>query len=88
MRRGKTRTLGRDEIEDPLHEALVSAGVGEVTGGGTGSGCAIIDIEVEDLAAGLALIRKVLVELNVPRNTVINQRKPVKIVHSVYDEAA
>lgn len=28
----------RDEVEDPLHEALTEAGIGEVTGAGGGMG--------------------------------------------------
>ena len=75
---------GRDEVEDPLNEALELAGVGEVTGGGGGSGKAIIDVEVRDFELGLAVIRSVLTRLGVARSTVINQYKPNEIVHEVY----
>ena len=76
---------GRDEIEDPLEEALTTAGIGEVTGGGTGSGVAIIDVEVTDLTAGLAVLRKVLKSLGVARSTVIRQSQPEKAIHMVYE---
>ena len=83
-----TTYLGRDEIEEPLHEALVQAGLGEVTGGGTGTDCSMIDVEVSDPVKGLALLRKILVGLNVPRDTVINQYQPQKVAHKVYGETA
>lgn len=75
---------GRDEIEDPLHEALEAAGLGEVTGGGTGMGVANIDIEVVDLERGLALVRQVLQQLGVAPSTVIKQYEPTGIRHPVY----
>jgi hypothetical protein len=83
-----TTYFGRDEIEDPLHEALVRAGLGEVTGGGTGADCSMIDVEVSDPVRGLALVREILVRLNVPRDTVINQYQPKKVEHKVYGETA
>jgi hypothetical protein len=61
----------RDDIEDPLDEALGAAGIGEVTGGGSGMGKSNIDVEVTDLPAGLAMVRQVLRDLNVPASTVI-----------------
>ena len=76
---------GRDEVEDPLSEALEEAGLGEVTGGGTGMGICNIDIEVTDLDAGLALVRRILSSLGVAKSTVINQYEPAKIQHSVYE---
>lgn len=75
---------GRDEIEDPLEEALRNAGVGEVTGAGSGMGRSNIDVEVNDLEAGLTLVRSVLQKLQVARSTVINQYEPVRMVHRVY----
>jgi hypothetical protein len=76
---------GRDEIEDPLHEALQAAGLGEVTGGGTGMGKSNIDVEVNDAAMGLSKIRDVLGELGVAASTEINQYEPVRITHRVYE---
>ena len=76
---------GRDEIEDPLDEALQENNLGEVTGGGSGIGMSNIDVEVTDLGKGLELIKKVLQKLGVPRSTVINQYKPIKTVYNVYD---
>ena len=79
---------GRDEIEDPLDEALQQAGLGEVTGGGTGMGCANIDVEVTDSQRGLTLIRQVLQRLAVAPSTVIQQYSPEEISHPVYDRNA
>jgi hypothetical protein len=62
---------GRDEVEDSLHEALTAAGIGEVTGAGSGMGKSNIDVEVSDLEAGLALVRRVLGDLKVAASTVI-----------------
>jgi hypothetical protein len=61
----------RDDVEDPLHDALTATGLGEVTGAGSGLGISNIDIEVTDLHAGLALVRRVLRELKVAPSTVI-----------------
>ena len=79
---------GRDEIEDPLDEALQQAGLGEVTGGGTGMGRSNIDVEVADPQRGLALIRQVLQRLAVAPSTVIRQYSPEEITHPVYDRNA
>lgn len=75
---------GRDEIEDPLDEALHQAGLGEVTGGGSGMGLVNIDIEVSEASHGLALIRNVLQQLGVAPSTVIRQAGAPSIEHSVY----
>ncbi len=75
---------GRDEVEDPLDEALQHAGLGEVTGGGVGMGRTNIDVEVTDAKRGLALIRDVLQDLSVASSTVIQQYSPHKISHSVF----
>jgi hypothetical protein len=76
---------GRDEVEDPLGQALQAADLGEVTGGGTGMGTSNIDVEVIELEAGLALIRTVLRHLGVAKSTVINQYEPHRVKHSVYE---
>lgn len=67
---------GRDEIEDPLDEALQQAGLGEVTGGGSGMGTSNIDIEVSDPVRALPLIREVLRSLGVAHSTLIRQAGP------------
>ena len=77
----------RDEMEDPLEAALAVAGVGEVTGGGGGSGVFILDVEVaseEAMEPALAVIRGVLQDLKVPRSTVIKRQRPSQIVFPVY----
>lgn len=77
---------GRDEIEDPLEEALLAAALGEVTGGGTGMGISNIDVEVTDLTAGLALVRSVLAQLGVARSTVIRRYEPERVDYPVYQD--
>jgi len=76
---------GRDEIEDPLEEALQDAGIGEVTGGGSGMGTANIDVDVFDLEKGVALIRAVLKDIGVAPSTIINQYSPQRVVHHIYE---
>lgn len=78
----------RDEVEDPLESALADAGVGEVTGGGGGSGLYIVDVEIgseEGLAEAVDLIRGVLRNLKVPASTQIKRHKP-EHVFSVYGD--
>jgi hypothetical protein len=71
---------GRDEIEDPLHEALQAEGLGEVSGGGTGLGMCNIDVDVNDAERGLALIREVLCRLEVAPSTRIYQEgQPLEV---------
>ena len=79
---------GRDEVEDPLDEALQEAGLGEVTGGGSGMGRSNIDVEVTDPQRGLALIREVLQGLGVARSTIIRQSGPESIRHPLYAQDA
>ncbi len=65
---------GRDEVEDPLNEALEPAGVGEVIGGGGGANGINIDIEIYDesrIDEAMALIRTTLQELGAPPTTTI-----------------
>jgi len=64
-------TLARDDVEDPLQEGLSAAGLGGVTGAGSGLGVCNLDVEVTDLEAGLALVRSVLREHHIPPSTMI-----------------
>lgn len=75
---------GRDEIDEPLAEVLEESGFGEVTGGGSGGGQAIIDIELcGDLDAGIQLLRETLVRLRVPPGTVIKCHAPKNETHKI-----
>jgi hypothetical protein len=76
---------GRDEIEDPLDEALQSEGLGEVTGGGSGMGISNIDVEASDPERGLVVIRQVLRDLGVAPSTIIRQSGSPSLRHRVYD---
>ena len=77
----------RDEIETRLEEALAISGLGEVTGGGGGSGVYIVDVEIsseESFGAALELIRAVLQALEVPPSTLIKRHKPQQHIYTVY----
>lgn len=79
---------GRDEIEDPVHDALSADGLGEVTGGGAGGGRVIVEVEVFDeqsLEQALSVIRKELVRVGVPEGTIIKRNSPVPKVYRVFD---
>ena len=73
-----------DGIEEPLQEALLQAGVGEVTGGGSGMGGANVDVEVTDPKRDLELLREVLQRLAVAPSTVIQHYSHQKISNPVY----
>lgn len=78
----------RDEIEDPLDEALLSAGVGEVTGGGSGMGMCNIDVDATDFDGALNIIRQTLRQLQVSSHTKINyynESDGTRAVYRVYD---
>ena len=76
--------LERGELfEDPLHQVLMSAGLGEVTGGGSQLGenetiayCGL-DVIVKDRDRGLQLIRSTMRKLAAPEGTVIEEFLPV-----------
>ena len=79
---------GRDEIEDPLAEALEKADLGEVTGAGGGMGLHNVDVEIaedQQFDQALRLIRRTLRKLNVPASTRIVRHQPEKVVYAVYD---
>jgi len=80
---------GRDEVEDPLHELLTGSGLGEVTGGGSGSGVVVLDLEIEGeeiTPTILHAIRQLLREIGVPKSTFIRRPRPTINVYPVYDD--
>jgi hypothetical protein len=79
---------GRDEIEEPLHEALIDFGLGEITGGGSSNQLAIVDVEIEDeerLEDALSVIRAILRSRRAPGSTIIKRSKPTETLYGVYD---
>jgi hypothetical protein len=79
---------GRDELEEPLQDALEQAGLGQVTGGGSGSGFAIVDVEVADetqFDSALAVIRNTLRALNAPRSTKVKLYEPGAATFPIYE---
>jgi methionine aminopeptidase len=58
---------GRDQVEEILENALVKINLGEITGGGTGMGKSMIDIEITDenrIDEALEIIRQTLLDSN------------------------
>lgn len=76
---------GRDVVEDALTDALQLAQVGEVTGGGSGPHTTNIDVEVNNITAGLNVLRETLRALKAPATTEILQSFPCHVVHHLYD---
>jgi hypothetical protein len=60
---------GLHEIADPLDEALMAAGAGEVVGGGIGGGFTRLRLTLEDEAAALAIIQALMEQLDAPAST-------------------
>jgi hypothetical protein len=58
---------GREEIEEILEDVVFKIDLGEITGGGTGMGELIIDVEITDenqLDEAFEIIRQTLLDLN------------------------
>lgn len=77
--------FGRDEVEDPIHEALEETGLGEVTGGGSGNLGTNIDAEVSArrFDDALALISATLKEVGAPDAVEIIRHKPTRVVYTL-----
>jgi len=71
-------------FDEPLDEALLSTGLGEVVGGGTGSRTSDTVVMVGDLKEGLKAVRSVLRKAKAPRGTTIVQTEPVGMQYEVY----
>jgi hypothetical protein len=74
-------TEERDKVEDALHEALLAANMGEVTGGGRGTQTSAIDVEVRSVVHGVELVRQTLSKLGCPAGTEIHQTRPSRVIH-------
>ena len=72
---GDEAPADRSEVEDALDDALSEAGVGEVTGGGTGVDTSVVDVDVTDFDRALPIIRRVLQRLRVPRRVQISHNE-------------
>jgi hypothetical protein len=77
--------LSRDEVEDPLSDALEGAGLGEVTAGGGGSGVYTIDVEVSDdhFDEALSSIRAALRAARAPASTEIKRHSPRETTYRI-----
>ena len=69
------------KYEEPLNEALVRAGLGRVTGGGSVQGVdgsiewVSLDLQLVDLGPSLDFVRNKLTELGAPRGSVLKFKK-------------
>ncbi len=61
------------EVEEPLDAALMSAGVGEVTGGGIGHGWYRLELGLSDATAGTEIARWVAGSLELPLTTLLRR---------------
>ena len=88
-----------DKYDDPLLEVLESNGVGEVTGGGSSLGDeqpdgtrAIefvgVDVDLNDLDAGLPIVREALVELGAPNGTEVHYTRGDTKLQDVFNGEA
>jgi hypothetical protein len=78
---------GRDELEDPLDDALLEADLGEVTGGGSGRGQIDIAVTLHDeqqFEDALQLMRTVLIENGAPSDTKITRFDPEEKEYSLH----
>jgi hypothetical protein len=57
------------EVEEPLDEALLAAGVGEIVSGGVGAEGVFYNVEVKDAASALPVIQQILRQMGVPEST-------------------
>jgi uncharacterized protein YjbI with pentapeptide repeats len=70
---------GRDEIEDPLDQALAAARLGRVTGGAAGLGSVVLDVEIQrlaDLDRARKVIQRVLGDAGVLAGAELHQLRP------------
>lgn len=78
----------REELEDPLEQALQTSGIGEVTGGGSGRGRTNIDIEMFDEISddeAVEALRRILKNLGAPRSSVLASAQPMKRQWAVFE---
>lgn len=61
------------DVEQPLDEALLTAGVGEVTGGGIGAGWYRIEMTIERPAEAFAVIQQLARRLELPPSTLLRR---------------
>ena len=78
----------REDLEDPLEQALQTSGIGEVTGGGSGKGRTNIDIETFDGVSddeAVEMMRRILKSLGAPRSSVLASAQPMKRQWAVFE---
>lgn len=78
----------RDEVEDPLNDALEQSGMGEISGGGTGMGVVNIDVDINTAISAdeaIKFLRTTLRTLNAPRSTIIIRHKPERCEYIVWE---
>lgn len=71
--------FGRDEVEDPLDDLLRARDLGEVTGGGGGSGRMNIDVEMAphlEAETAAVILLSMLEEVGAPKKTTVTTANP------------
>ena len=66
------------DIEEPLDQALMTAGTGEVTGGGIGHGWYRLELDLTDVEAALEISRTVAQAVGLPSTTLVREIKTQK----------
>ena len=68
------------DVEEPLDRALLEAGVGEVTGGGIGSGWYLLEMELSRPEEALAVVREVAAWLELPATALLREIRSQKTI--------
>lgn len=74
------------DLEEPLDRGLIAARIGEVVGGGIGSGWYRFDLVVSDFAAATRLLRASASELGLPPGSCLRLKDSVETVEIVAAE--
>ena len=66
------------DVEQPLDQALIEAGVGEVTGGGIGAGWYRIEMDLTQPERAFEVVRRLATWLELPSSTLLRELESQK----------
>ncbi len=75
------------DLEEPLDQRLIAAGVGEVTGGGIGSGWYRFDLELTSYEAAVGLLEEWAEDLGLPQGSCIRNKRDQSVTILVPDSS-
>ncbi|MFQ5527888.1 MAG: hypothetical protein ACE5GX_16720 [Thermoanaerobaculia bacterium] len=75
------------DLEEPLDRRLIAAGVGEVVGGGIGSGWYRFDLELSDYASAIRLLAEWANDLELPEGSCIRDKADQRVTVIVPDSS-